>query len=247
MMTAQQMIAVETKATGTTGFAQEAGIILNAMLQELAQDYDIAVNLFTTTLVVSGSGLNQGMGPYNLPANYLRMAVDELTYQIDQIPYLMTQITLAQMDIQINVVGAADFPNRFATDVSVSNPVPFLYVYPPPSQSITLQMRYYGTRPDIVSPEVSSTTPWFPCQAYLRARLRGELYNMKGAAEKAAVYLGMNVPASMASPISAPAILRHWLQLQGDKEMTGSQVVLDRRYFGSGGQAFAPSKVTGGV
>lgn len=249
MMTAQQMIAVEMKATATTGFAQEAGVILNAILSELAQDYDIAVNLFTASVTLIPSAPNQGMGPYTLPANYLRMAVDEVVYTIASIPYKMVQITLAQMDLQLNVQGAATFPNRFATDVSINNAAPappYLYVYPPPNLTIPLQIRYWGSQPDIVSPETSSVVPWFPCQSYLRARLRGELWNLKGNVAKAAAYLGEGPPGAQ-SPISAPAILRQWLELQGDKEAVSQQVILDGRFFGTGGQNFGPSKSTGGI
>ncbi len=240
-LTSAQMISLACQKAKVPGMTAQAGQILNSILLELAQDYDIPACLFTTTIVVnSNSTPNNGVGPYNLPANYLRMAVDELTYSIDQIPYLMTQITLAQMDIQINVAGAANFPDRFASDVSVNNPVPFLYIYPPPNMLITLQLRYYGTQPDITSPEASSTIPWFPSQSYLNARLLGELYALNSKPEMASMYLGDG-------PVGAAGILRRWLQLQGDREMTGSSIVMDRRFFGGGGQRFPPSKVTGGV
>ena len=240
-LTSQQIITLACVKAKVPGMAAYAGQILNSILLELAQEYDLACNLFTYNLTISAtSTTNYGTGPYNLPANYLRMAVDELTYQINQIPYLMTQISLAQMDIQIDVQGSADFPNRFATDVSVNNPVPYLYVWPPPSQVIPLQLRYYGTQPDITTPETSSIVPWFPCQNYLNTRLLGELYSLNTKLDLAQVYLGDG-------PIGSAGILRRWLELQGDKEMIGSQVVLDRRYFGSGGQTFPPSKATGGV
>ncbi len=240
-LTSAQMISLACAKAKVPGMTAQAGQMLNSILSELPQDYDIPTCLFTTTIVVNSNFTpNNGVGPYNLPANYLRMAVDELTYSIDQIPYLMTQITLAQMDIQINVAGAADFPDRFASDVSVNNPVPFLYIYPPPNILITLQLRYYGTQPDITSPETSSTIPWFPSQSYLNARLLGELYALNAKAEMAAMYLGDG-------PVGAAGILRRWLQLQGDREMTGSSIVMDRRFFGGGGQRFPPSKVTGGV
>lgn len=239
-MTSAQIIALACQKAKIPGFASQAGIMLNSILQELAQEYDLACNLFTTTIVVSGSAAQQGMGPYNLPANYLRMAVDELTYVVSQIPYLMTQITLAEMDIQINVAGAANYPNRFATDVSVNNPVPYLYIWPPPIIVIPMMLRYFGTQPDISTPETSTTVPWFPCQNYLNTRLLGELYALNGKLDMAGTYLGD-------SPLGAPGILRRWLQLQGDKEMTGSQIVMDRRFFGGGGQSFPPSKITGGI
>lgn len=244
-MTSQQIIALACQKAKVPGMISQAGQMLNSILLELTQEYDLACNLFTASITVSGSAPAQGMGPYSLPANYLRMAVDELTYVISQIPYLMTQITLAQMDIQINVAGAANYPNRFATDVSVNNatatpPGPYLYIWPPPIIVIPLQLRYYGSQPDIATPETSATIPWFPSQNYLNTRLLGELYALNGKLDMASTYLGDG-------PVGAAGILRRWLQLQGDKEMTGSQVVLSRTYFGSGGQAFPPSKITGGV
>lgn len=240
-MTSSQIIALACQRAKVPGMIVQAGQMLNMILQELAQTYDIPTTLFTVNMTISSTATpNGGVGPYSLPANYLRMAVDELTYTISAIPYLMTQITLAQMDIQINVQGAADFPNRFATDVSVNNPVPYLYVYPPPNQVIPLMLRYWGTQPDIATPETSAVIPWFPFQSYLNTRLLGELYALNAKPELAQLYLGD-------TPVGAAGQLRRWLQLQGDREMTGSQVVLDRRYFGSGGQTYPPSKVTGGI
>ncbi len=240
-LTAQQIVTLACQKAKVPGMTTMAGQILNSILLELAQEYDLACNLWTVELVISPSGAGlYGAGPYSLPANYLRMAVDELTYVVDSIPYRMTQLTLAQMDIQINVAGDASYPNRFATDVSVNNTTPLLYVYPPPLFNITLQLRYYGTQPDITTPETSSTIPWFPCQNYLNARLLGELYSINSKIELASQYLGDG-------PLGAAGILRRWLQLQGDKEMTGDSVILDERYFSAGGQSFPPSKITGGI
>jgi hypothetical protein len=144
------------------------------------------------------------------------------------------------MDIQINVAGAASYPNRFATDVSVNNPAPYLYVWPPPVILIPLQLRYYGSQPDIATPETSTTIPWFPCQNYLNTRLLGELYALNSKLEMAGAYLGDG-------PLGAAGILRRWLQLQGDREMTGSRLVMDRRFFSSGGQSFPLSKIDAGT
>ncbi len=241
-LTSAQMITLACQKAKVPGMTAQAGQMLNSILLELAQDYDMPMNLFTTTINVNSTATaNNGVGPYALPANYLRAAVDEVTYVIDQIPYLMTQITLAQMDIQINVAGAADFPDRFASDVSLNdNATPVMYFYPPPNMAIGIQIRYYGTPTDITTPESSSTIPWFPSQSYLNARLLGELYALNAKPEMASMYLGDG-------PVGAAGILRRWLQLQGDREMTGQSIILDRRFFGGGGQRFPPSKVTGGV
>ena len=241
-LTSAQMISLACQKAKVPGMITQAGQMLNSILLELSQDYDMPINLFTVSITVNSTATpNNGVGPYPLPANYLRAAADEITYVISQIPYLMTQITLAQMDIQINVAGAADFPNRFATDVSLNdNPTPVAYFYPPPNIAIPIQIRYYGTQPDITTPETSSTIPWFPCQSYLNSRLLGELYALNAKQEMASMYLGDG-------PVGAAGILRRWLQLQGDREMTGQSVILDRRFFGGGGQRFPPSKVTGGI
>jgi hypothetical protein len=221
----------------TSGMQSQAGQVLNEVLLELAYTYDFSIALNTATVNLTGNTPNQGAGPYNLPANYLRAASRELTYLINGMPQVLTQITLAEFDRLINVSGTADYPNQYATDVSQTPPA--LFVYPPPQLLIPLQVRYYGSFPEITTPETSSTVPWFPFQTYLIKRVAGELMAIAGD-PRADSYLGD-------SPGGAEHMLRKYLNLQGDREDTASKVQLDARYFGPGGIMFPPSKVTGGV
>jgi len=221
----------------TSGMAQQAGQVLNEILLELTYTYDLSIALNTTTVNLTGSGPNNGAGPYNLPANYLRAASRDLTFLINGLPQQLTQISLAEFDMLVNVSGSANYPNQYATDVSTSPPQ--LFVYPPPSFLIPLQIRYYGTLPEIATPETSSVIPWFPFQQYLIKRLAGELMAITGD-PRADAFLGD-------SPGGAEHMLRKYLNLQGDREDTASMVRLDGRFFGRGGTTFPPSKVTGGV
>jgi hypothetical protein len=227
----------------TSGMLPQAGQILNEVLTELAQTYDLQTNITTTTITLTGNTPNNGVGPYNLPTDYLRACSRDLTYYVSGVPRRLIQITLAQFDILINTLGVSSYPGNYATDISqqavLANGNPVLYVYPPPLLVIPLQIRYFNLPLDIVTPETSSSIPWFPNSTYLIRRVAGELMAITGD-PRADTYLGDG-------PQGCIGILRRWLNLQGDREDTASTIQLDARYFGAGGAAYEPSKITGGV
>lgn len=237
MLTSQQIVTRACQIAKRPAFTLQAGQSLNQILSDLTREYDLAVALNSATISISGGGLNNGTGPYQLPANYLRMASREAIYLISGIPYVLIQITLAQFDALINTLGIANFPTTFATDLSTTPPS--LYVYPPPILQFNLNIRYYGTMPEITTPEASSVVPWFPDQGYLVTRLAGELMRDAGDPRQES-FLGDG-------PFGAVGILRRFLNLQGDRADASQSVQLDRRFFGPGGKVFPPSKVTGGV
>lgn len=217
----------------------QAGLFLNQVLTELTQDYDLAVALNQSNLTISPSGLNNGAGPYPLPANFLRMASRDVTYTISGVPYVLTQISLAQYDALINTTGTSSYPNAYTTDPSGTPPG--FAVYPPPSLTLLIIFRYYGTMPEITTPETSQVIPWFPNENYLYIRVAGELMRIAGD-PRADTFLGDG-------PSGAVGVLRRWLNLQGDKEDTATTVQLDARWFGgrAGYSSFGPSKSTGGA
>lgn len=235
--TAAQIVTIATQIAKVPGMTVQAGIFLNEILTELTQDYDLAVALNTTTLAVSATGPNGGVGPYSLPANYLRMASREVIFLITGVPYVLTQISLSQFDSLINSVGISSYPNVYATNVATTPPS-FL-LYPPPNLSLVLNLRYYGTLADIVSPETSTAVPWFPNENYLIKRVAGEMMQLAGD-PRSESFLGDG-------PTGAVGVLRRWLNLQGDREDTASTVQLDRRWFGGNANTYGPSKITGGV
>ena len=218
-----------------------AGVYLNNVLEELCMTYDLEINTATATVSLTGAGPNNGIGPYSLPTNYLRAKSRDLTYYIDGVPKQLIQITLQEMDALILTTGIANYPQNYATDVSplTTQAAPLLYVYPPPTIIIPLQVRYFLLQADITTPETSSAIPWFPYQQYLIKRVAGELMGEAGD-PRADAYLGD-------SPSGCVGMLRRYLNLQGDTEDTIQQVQLDARYWGAGGGNFGPSKITGGV
>ncbi len=242
MLTSQQIITRAVSiAKVTPAMAPIAGQYLNTCLEELCMTYDLEINTATANVTLTSA---VGAGPYSLPTNYLRGKSRDLTYLINGVPQRLVQITLAEFDQLINTTGVNNYPQNYATDVSplTTQSAPLLYVYPPPVLQITLQIRYFLMQTDITTPETSSAVPWFPFQQYLIKRVAGELMADTGDG-RAAEFLG-DAPQY---PYGAIAMLRRYLNLQGDKEDTGQQVLLDPRFFGAGGGNFPPSKVTGGI
>ncbi|MCI0557842.1 MAG: hypothetical protein MN733_05055, partial [Nitrososphaera sp.] len=212
-MTAKEIVTHATQIARVPGMMLQAGRILNQVLLELVQEYDLAIALRTQSLVIDAT---IGSGPYEMPTNYLRMASRGATFKISGIPYVLVQITIMEYDALVGQQQASSFPSSFATNVAASPPN--LFVYPPPQQTISLLMRYYGTIPDIFSPENSVEVPWFTNQNYLVNRVAGELMRISGD-QRADVILGDG-------PSGCIGILRRWLNLQGDKEDTANVMIL---------------------
>ena len=192
MLTTAQLITLacqDARKIGSngTGFSPVAGQKLNLILNELAFLYDLPLNVFPTTVALTGipagpsgwHGVMPGIGPYALPSNYLRMEQDEVIYNYQGAPQKMVNVDLSDIDFLGLYTLTTNYPSIFATDInSTLQPLgfPALYVWPPPSGAITLDLRYYGLQPDIVTPETSAAmTPAFPFQNYLLARLTSEL------------------------------------------------------------------------
>ena len=222
-LTSAQIVTLATQTARAQGMSSQAGQTLNAILQDLCQTYDLAKCLKTSSITFTPS---TGSGPYTLPPDYLRVANNELVYQVNGVPYQMINVDLSEFDNMIQVPGLTNYPLNFATDPSQSPPV--LYCWPPPSGSFVTQMRYYAQMPDIATPESSSTIPWFPNQTYLIRELAGRLLlELTNDPERAQMFLGDD-PGKLGSA----ALLREYLRLQADDEGRSKTVKLDRRYFG---------------
>lgn len=232
MLTSQQIVALACQTARVPGYVTQGGQLLNAILSELCQDYDFDVARTVTffnfdpslIVVIPGSNSIFGSGPYPLPADYLRADPEDIFYTINGVPYVLINLTLAEFDRQVQQAGIQNFPYWYATDMSTSPPG--LYVYPPPSGQFPVTARYRRQMPDIVTPELSNTVPWFPNQNYLLTRLAGEL--MKSADdERKDDFLGDG-------PAGAQGILSRYLKLKDDKSARSQSVSLDRRRFGRG-------------
>jgi hypothetical protein len=218
-LTAAQIVTLACQIAKSDGFTSQAGQMLNAILSDLCQAYDLDVTRQVDTFSFS---VPTQSGPYVLTGDYLRANPEDVFYVIDGVPYMMISITLAEYDQLVQQAGLASYPTFYATDVSQSPTQ--MFVWPPPAGSYPVTVRYYRQMPDITTPETSSTVPWFPNQQYLITRLAGELC-MLSDDERYAMLLGDG-------PQGAVGILRSYLQMKDDKTQRASNVKLDRRRFG---------------
>jgi hypothetical protein len=221
---AQQIVSLAAQIAGAPGFTSQAGQLLNMILSDLCQTYDFDVAKKFTTITLATVSTNYGSGPYILPADYLR-ACDRRSafFTLNGVKYELVPLDLAEYDMLVQQAGNASFPSMFATDMSQSPPQ--LFVWPPPSGSFALTVRYFAQMPDIAMPEVSLTVPWFPSQDYLVTRLAGELMKISDD-ERAGNFLGEG-------DSGAQGILTRYLKLKDDSSNRAQTVKLDRRFFGS--------------
>src|SRR5260370_39232187 len=165
--TAAQIVNLANQIAKTPGFTALAGQKLNAILQELSMTYDFEAARGTAnfTLNVSNSpGTGLGSGPYLLPLDYLRTQQGKQFYTIAFQPYELTRIEQWEYDLLTQQPGFNDFPRNFYVDMAPigAGGQPQEFVWPPPSISTTVLVRYFALQADIATPQTSNTVPWFP-------------------------------------------------------------------------------------
>lgn len=234
-LTAAQIVNLALQDAKCPAFTSQGGQLLNLILQELAQTYDFDLAKGFTTVT-----LNNGAGPYNLPADYLRADPDDVWYTINGVPYTLIPVDLSEYDAMVQTPGLANYPTMFATDMSQSPPV--MYVWMPPSGAYVVNMRYRRQMADIATPETSSVIPWFPQQMYLRRRLAGELMLITDD-ERAGSFLGDG--EENGQPFGAQALLRRYLKMKDDKADRTASVKMDRRLFGKAFSRLKNTKLVG--
>jgi len=232
-LTAAQIVTLANQAAKTPGFTSQAGQKLNAILQELCLTYDIAQarKLFTFNFNTGPAGTNTGLGPYLLPTDYLRSQQGKQFYTYNGQPYFMVRCEQWEYDALTQQPGFADFPRNFYVETSPQIGVGQAqeFVWPPPSISVPVSVRYFSLMPDITTPETSATVPWFPYTNYLVTRLTGEMMALADD-DRAASFL---TSSEQVNPQGAGVLLRRYLTLKDDPEGRAKTVELDRRRFGS--------------
>lgn len=233
--TAAQIVSLAVQTARCPGYTAQAGMLLNSILADLCQDYDLEVARKTYYFNFNPGLINlvgpylYGGGPYPLPADYLRAAGDTpLTYWISGVPYQPVKLDMDQYDRQVQQAGNQSYPSLFTTDLSLGDQAaqglttPMLFIFQPPSGAYTAQIRYYAQMPDIATPEASNTVPWFPNSTYLRKRLEADLMGLTGDARE----------TSWSD--EADGILEKYLTMKDDPEGKAKTVKLDRQRFGAG-------------
>src|SRR5262249_42906334 len=145
-------------------------------------------------------------------------------------PYELSRIEQWEYDLLTQQPGFNDFPRNFYVDMAPTNAggQPQEFVWPPPSISTAVLVRYFQLMPDITTPESSTTIPWFPYQQYLVTRLAGEMMAVADD-DRAASFL---TDTESQNPQGAGVLLRRYLNLKDDPEGRAKVVSLDRRRFG---------------
>lgn len=230
---AMQIVSLATQTAGQPGFASQAGQLLNSILSDLCKDYDFDLAKKVATIPLSSTS-----GPYTLPADYLRSIRDDVFFVLNGVPYPLVNVDLAEFDNQPQQTGIVAYPTMYATDMSQSPPV--MYVWPPAIGQLPLTVRYFSQMPDIAQPEISAVVPWFPQQTYLIQRLSGELMKITDD-ERWESFLG-DAPQY---PNGAAVLLRNYLEMKDDSETRSKLVTLDKRFFRRGFSSLPATKIFG--
>lgn len=215
MLTAAQIVADALAMAKCPGFTAQGGRALNLVLADLCLHRNLKVNCISSTITLSANSI----GPYTLEADYLRTF--ELKYILNGQPYFLNPCTLKQFDGDNVPYSGSNYPAEYATDLSPksSQSPGLMYVYPTCNQSLTLQHRYMVQRPDIATPETSSSIPWFEDQDYLMQATAMRMMRITdddryGAFEK-----------------ECERLLETHLVIEGDEQQVVKEVILDPRRF----------------
>lgn len=201
----------------------QGGQFLNARLVQIALEQDLDIIRRTTTINV-----NAGVPSYNLPSNYLRAR--EVFYNINGVVYELTSRSLAEYDSLYNGPGMQDYPYLYATDISQTPPL--IYLYPQPSIAFTLTVRYMDNNVEITTPESSNTVPWFQDQLLL---LKMVVEDLMLLADDSRHELVMN---------QNDEFFRRYLRMANDKEDRALTVQKDPKSFRSV-RSVKPTKIQG--
>lgn len=241
-LTYQQIVTLACQIAKQPAYTSQAGILLTAVLEDLAQtyDFDLAKGFFQFTfnpslITTINPNVIAGSGPYNLPADYLRADRGDVFWSLLGVQYPLIPLDIAEFDMAVQTAGNNSYPTLFATDMSLSPPG--FYVWPSPSGAFPVTVRYRRQMPDIGTPETSAAVPWFPNSTYLYTRLAGEMCKLADD-ERWIQLLGDG-------PQGAEGILRKYLQMKDDASDRAARVTLDRRRFGNGFDNLPNTKTVG--
>ena len=232
-LTSQQIVALACSIAKCPGFVTQGGQFLNMTLEDLWLHRDLKVNRVTEFITVQANTY----GPFVLPANYLRTY--DLFFQQNNLPYFLNPISTEEYDQEFKDPSIANYPYEFMTllfdETTALQQVPpsagQLFIYPQSSGAITLTHRYMVRQPDIITPETSSTIPWFGDQDYLITATAARLMQITDDARRDKFLADMD------------KMLRIHLIMEGDEQQVVKSVRLDPRRFHSN-RTLKPTKIT---
>jgi hypothetical protein len=214
-LTASQIVAKACKIAKCPGYIVDGGQELNLVLADLVMHRNLKVNLVTATIAVTAFS----NGPFNLESTYLRTY--DLSYTIGGETYFLNPCSLKEYDQEYKTASYSNYPYEWASDLSpaASGGVGLLYIYPQSNAPLSLQHRYYIDQPDITSPEISSTVPWFEDTDYLITATAARLMRITDDDRRQGFMQ------------ECEQMIKTHLMTEGDEQQVVKSVILDPRRF----------------
>ena len=236
-LTYAQIISLATLAAKCPGYTSQAGMICNAVLAQLAQQHDFDIQKVTSFSVTLNGTTNNGAGPYNLPTDYLRHSENEINFSVNNVPFILFQIPIAQWrSLFLEGTGGA-IPVNFATDFSTVQTLGFpqAYIYPAPNTAYVVQWPYFKAHAFVATPETSNAVPWFPDALYLYTKIAYELMKITDD-ERAREFKE-----------DARDILQKYIDLKDDTEGYAFKIQMGQCFRGNFGSLPNAKSLNGGI
>ena len=143
-LTAAQLISLSCQDAKCPGYTRQAGLFLNMILGDLCRTFDFelaaktAYGNFNPGLVAQMGNSIYGSGPYELPADFLRMKDEKSAFWTlpgTGVVYPLIPCDLSEFDMMVQQADIQSYPYIIATDMSLGDetaegevgiPAPFL-------------------------------------------------------------------------------------------------------------------------
>jgi hypothetical protein len=215
------------KARGMTSFG---GRFLQSTLNDLALHRNLKVLMTSAPINFTANG----NGPFSLPLDYRRPY--DLVYQVQGYQYEMDEISLEIYDLLFKNSSIANYPTKFATDLSgyAANPVTaaLMFIYPQSNSALTATLRYFKKIAEMTAPlETNQNIPWFEDQEYLRVDCARQLMQIT------------DDERYQSFTTESERLLEKHLLTEGDEQRLTKNIRLDPNKFNFGGKV-APTKIS---
>ena len=227
-LSSAQLCTLACQKAKVPGMISQAGQMMNMILGDLAQTYDMGL---ASTLIQFNMSVPGGSGPIHMPLDFLRVRPQGFFFVYNGVPYVLISIELDEFDALVQQGGIQNFPEFYAMDFSTS-PVS-CFIWPPPNGAYLTTIRYYKQPGDITTPESSASVPWFPSQQTLLHLLTSAMCEIADD-DKADTYKAKGELA-----------LTKYLKMKDDPEGRAKLIKLDRRQFGRSFNRLPNTKVIG--
>jgi hypothetical protein len=227
-LSSAQLVTLACQKAKVPGMVSQGGQLLNMILGDLAQTYDMGL---ASTFIQFNMNVPGGSGPIVMPADFLRVMPRGFFFVYNGVPYMLISIDLDEFDALVQQGGIQNFPEFYAMDFSTT-PVS-CFIWPPPNGSYLTTIRYFKQPVDIDDPETSSEVPWFPSQKTLLHMLTSGMMELADD-DKADAFAA-----------KGEASLTKYLIMKDDPDGRAKRITLDRRQFGRSFNRLPNTKVIG--